>query len=1329
MSDLQVFPLSIPGGIEQSKPSPDETDLEELENFAIFRNRIGMRAPLSTIATIQDDQGTPADVDAILDIAEHEGKLWTLSWSSSQQDVYLHSMQVDGSALTLEAVAYTGIIAKPLMKMVSFEGGTATGGLARLYVFDYNQNVNTVYWNGSTITTLTADLDASSAAESIPFSLMIPFKFHFWGTGFFEGTTNRGEMLRFSQPGLIPGTDPAGGTNPREWFTADHRSVGRRGDKIVALGKAGDRLVVFQKRAINAIYGSGATTWTRQEISDVIGAVGPNAVASVDERVLYFWASDGPYRTDGSSIQYIGSPIRQIAVEVDASENDTRVGYSPDDGLVYFIVSPGGANTYNLALVFDHRRERWMKAQWFVAADTPAEFGALAFLDSVSAPGPAGAPSTLSAVATSDTTMTVSWVNGDTNINTTTTVYRDTSSGFTPNDATNKVGTVGSGATQFLDTGLTACTTYYYKARHLRNSQFSSESNEATDKTWLQEPTSLGLSGLTSGLKITGTNNAVGEDIEIQRSTDGTNWSTLTTLLSQGASFSYDDTTAVNGIVYYYRAFAKPNLTSGSPGADSGYTDFSEFAVTSGSFPTGLSYIGDGTQPATRGIGNDANEGNYLYMTPDTTEEFAITIDAFDSVLSNNQTDEIEMLARVYFPSEVVNRRIGGPAAFIGGTNETNIDGLTGTVYYVSGGSDFQSEVNETVNSTGAVKTTADLQEVEQTGVWGWIRWRVLDSTSTDDYYIKAWYGGIGDEPAGWDASTVGGSKRSSSLGLKMGWFIPFRGDGLGDLRISYLSYTTNPDADSAPDISSGVCDSSEYSAVVSRVAGNASTPPAAPSAFSATANGTTQIDLAWTDNSDNENQFRVERSTDGGTTYSLLVNKSSNITTHSDTGLTSDTEYYYKVRAENGAGNSAYATPDNATTAPDLDAPTNVSASNPTVSTIDLSWVDNAADETGIEVHQSSTGAGGTYSLVSTRPANSTSYTVTGLSATATYHYKLRAVKGATTGAFSSIVSSTTTGSPPGVPGSFTATKNGGSPTSQIDLAWADVSGEQGYEIQRKSGGGSFSTINTPAADATSYNDTGLTAGTTYTYRIRATHSTNGDSDWSSEASDTTDGAPSAPADPSGLSAAGDDADLNGVERSAVDLSWTDNANNEDNYEIERCTGASCTGWAALVTLGANVTSYTDNTVTDAQAANTIYRYRVRATNATGNSNWITSGDVTVEPKVTPLIGTTVDSSYCDGAVPVPSLTVHWTNGGDQTGIEERKIYRSLNGAGYVLVKTFTSSFGSTEWADTGVSFGNSYRYRVEDDYGTTGENTGVFASGNSTVKSPVDPDCGEEI
>jgi hypothetical protein len=73
--------------------------------------------------------------------------------------------------------------------------------------------------------------------------------------------------------------------------------------------------------------------------------------------------------------------------------------------------------------------------------------------------------------------------------------------------------------------------------------------------------------------------------------------------------------------------------------------------------------------------------------------------------------------------------------------------------------------------------------------------------------------------------------------------------------------------------------------------------------------------------------------------------------------------------------------------------------------------------------------------------------------------------------------------------PANFTATVDGVSGDTEIDLAWDDVSNESSYEIQYSDTGGSgpWQSLTTPAANATSYAHTGLTPGTTYHYRIRA--------------------------------------------------------------------------------------------------------------------------------------------------------------------------------------------------------------------------------------------------
>ena len=77
---------------------------------------------------------------------------------------------------------------------------------------------------------------------------------------------------------------------------------------------------------------------------------------------------------------------------------------------------------------------------------------------------------------------------------------------------------------------------------------------------------------------------------------------------------------------------------------------------------------------------------------------------------------------------------------------------------------------------------------------------------------------------------------------------------------------------------------------------------PTAPSGLVATAISQTRIDLAWTDNSDDETGFRVERSPNGSTLWTHITDTAADATSFSDTGVECGTTYYYRVRAENAA-------------------------------------------------------------------------------------------------------------------------------------------------------------------------------------------------------------------------------------------------------------------------------------------------------------------------------------------------------------------------------------------------------------------------------------------
>src|SRR5207245_2666065 len=93
-------------------------------------------------------------------------------------------------------------------------------------------------------------------------------------------------------------------------------------------------------------------------------------------------------------------------------------------------------------------------------------------------------------------------------------------------------------------------------------------------------------------------------------------------------------------------------------------------------------------------------------------------------------------------------------------------------------------------------------------------------------------------------------------------------------------------------------------------------TQPAAPTSLTATTASSTQINPTWTDNSNNEDGFRIERCQGAGcANFAEIATVAANVVSYSDTGLTAATTYQYRVRAYNTGGNSAYSNTATATT------------------------------------------------------------------------------------------------------------------------------------------------------------------------------------------------------------------------------------------------------------------------------------------------------------------------------------------------------------------------------------------------------------------------------
>ncbi|MBK7027787.1 MAG: fibronectin type III domain-containing protein [Bacteroidales bacterium] len=191
-----------------------------------------------------------------------------------------------------------------------------------------------------------------------------------------------------------------------------------------------------------------------------------------------------------------------------------------------------------------------------------------------------------------------------------------------------------------------------------------------------------------------------------------------------------------------------------------------------------------------------------------------------------------------------------------------------------------------------------------------------------------------------------------------------------------------------------------------------APTLPAAPSNLTATASGTTSINLTWTDNSSNETGFVLQRSLSASSGFSTIISLSANTTTYSNTGLSASTAYYYRVQSVNAGGSSLWSNVASATTATPITpptAPSNLVAVAQGCNTIKLTWTDNSNNETNFEVYRSLT-SNGTYSKVALVPSNTTNYINTGLSKGKKYYYKVRAKNTAGNSVFSNKASAIAT-------------------------------------------------------------------------------------------------------------------------------------------------------------------------------------------------------------------------------------------------------------------------------------------------------------------------------
>ena len=559
MSELQVHPVVITGGLQDSKARPEPEVLQELDNFAVFRGRFALRAPVIEVARLAS---VTDYADDVLGCTFLGGKMYALSYDDSENAVYIHEGNLDGSSMTRQTNAvWSGIGARPRPIMVPFEGGLADEREARIFICDYNGLLDAVYYKpgDDSVTYVTSQVDGGTGADNMRFTYLASYQFHMWGFGFYEDGAMRPEMARFSQPGLIPADDPDDEDEDlQEWHVSDFRPIGRRGDGVTAVGYAGGSMIIFKAHEVYALFGYDRQSWAIRLLSERVGAVGPEAVASTGDGLCFFWTDRGPYVTDGQRVQDLSEDIRKHVLAVEPSD-EAVAEFSSDDGIVYFHLVGGGSSNPDHYLAFDKERKLWFTGQNKATGGSTLLVAYADSIPSLAAPGPVDTPSgaTLSPLhtdVTADGEIVLEWVNSDTALDTITEVYIDAD-----NPPTTKVGEASSGIDNYLHSGAGTDAPLYGRVRHVRNQANGAYSAaSAVARTRLAKPTQFDVwRQALNELRVQFEQNQSGTpDVEIYRRDVLHGGFTLLTTLSEQATgtITHDDTDVTNGLEYEYYA-------------------------------------------------------------------------------------------------------------------------------------------------------------------------------------------------------------------------------------------------------------------------------------------------------------------------------------------------------------------------------------------------------------------------------------------------------------------------------------------------------------------------------------------------------------------------------------------------------------------------------------------------------------------------------------------------------------------------------------------------------------------------------------------------------
>ena len=463
---------------------------------------------------------------------------------------------------------------------------------------------------------------------------------------------------------------------------------------------------------------------------------------------------------------------------------------------------------------------------------------------------------------------------------------------------------------------------------------------------------------------------------------------------------------------------------------------------------------------------------------------------------------------------------------------------------------------------------------------------------------------------------------------------------------------------------------------------------PAAPRVTIGNSSASGKPQLTWAA-VDGAAKYEIYRSTQQSTGYSLLGTTTS--TSYVNTGAAVGKTYYYRVKAVNSAGTSAYSNIVSGRAKAAIPAAPRVTIGNSSASgKPQLTWaaVDGAAKYEIYRSTQQSTG----FTLLGT--TTSTNYVNTGAAVGKTYYYKVRAlnVDGAA-GAYSSTVSGAAKAVAPAAPTVTMTYSDSGKPK----LTWSAVSGAASYRVYRsESRGTGYSLLGTTTS--TSYVNTGAAVGKTYYYRVKAVNSA-GTSAYSNIVSGTArTPAPAAPVLKGGTSSAS----------GKPQLTWAA-VDGAAKYDVYRSNSADGTFSKVGST---DKTTY----VNTGAVQGVTYFYKIRAVGASGASGFSNTVAIHVAGVIKAPAAVVLSGIKADAA----GITVTWktTANADTYNVLRRD-------ASNTAWKVIARGVSGTSYKDTTVARGVMYSYTVQGvaadgvttgPYDTTGKSAKVTASASTT-------------